>query len=145
MAEPVGTAVGVLSLGLQLYGTITKYLDAVKGRDRDLGSARHQAQTLRQCLSVIDSVVIQARKTHAVPSDAVEACILACETELKALQALVIRLQGPTTPAATISGKAKAKAIKYTFPFHKESMLELEKRLLSTNQVLQTGLHALGL
>ncbi|KAF6820392.1 hypothetical protein CPLU01_12746 [Colletotrichum plurivorum] len=145
MAEPVGTAVGILSLGLQLYGTITKYLDAVKGRERDLVSAQYQAHTLRQCLSVIDSVVTQARETHAAASDAVEACISACETELRALEALVIRLQGPTTPAATISAKAKARVVKYAFPFHKDSILALEKRLLSTNQVLQTGLHALGL
>ncbi|KAF6803109.1 hypothetical protein CSOJ01_11127 [Colletotrichum sojae] len=145
MAEPVGTAVGVLSLYLQLYTTITKSLDAVGGRDRDLTSARYQAQTLRQCLSLIDSVVSQARKRHATASDAVDAWISACETELKALEALVVRLQGSTTPAATISGKAKAKAKKYTFPFRKESILELEKRLLSTHQVLQTDLHALGL
>lgn len=31
------------------------------------------------------------------------------------------------------------------YPFHKDSVVDLEKRLGSTNDVLQTALHALGM
>lgn len=40
MAEPMGLAAAILSLGLQLYGAITKYLDAVKDRERDIRPRR---------------------------------------------------------------------------------------------------------
>lgn len=148
MAEPVGitgTAAGLVSLGLQLYDGINKYLGAVKGRQKDLDSARRLAETMQKCLRAINEAKESTTDASVTVSDAVSDCVFSCENELKALEALVTRLQGSTTPAETLSAKAKEKARKYTFPFHRDSILELEGRLHSTNQVLQTALHALGL
>ncbi|TEA12171.1 hypothetical protein C8034_v006580 [Colletotrichum sidae] len=148
MAEPVGvtgTAAGLVSLGLQLYGEISKYIDAVKGRKRDLANASRHAETLRMCLTAIDDVVSSNNNSKAA-EDAVDSCMLSCKDEVKELEALITRLRGPipTTPD-TFSAKIKEKGRQLSYPFHRESVLMLERRLDSTNGVLRTALHSLEL
>ncbi|EFQ25987.1 uncharacterized protein GLRG_01131 [Colletotrichum graminicola M1.001] len=149
MAEPVGitgTAAGLVSLGLQLYGEISKYLSAVKGRQKDLERARGHHQNLQMCLGAIANATSSSRGNNAQAYAAVNACILSCKSELRALEALVARLQGPSTPAGCmLSTKLREKGRQYTFPFHRESILKLKRRLESTNVVLQTALQTLGL
>ncbi|TDZ32420.1 hypothetical protein C8035_v012279 [Colletotrichum spinosum] len=148
MAEPVGitgTAAGLVSLGLQLYGEISKYIDAVKGRKRDLANASRHAETLHMCLTAIDDVVSSNNNSKAA-EDAVDSCMLSCNDEVKELEALITRLRGPisTTPD-TFSAKIKEKGRQLSYPFHRESVLMLERRLDSTNGVLRTALHSLEL
>lgn len=148
MAEPVGitgTAAGLVSLGLQLYSEISKYIDAVKGRKRDLEAARRHAKMLQKCLTAIDEATSSTNTTLSASNDAVEACVIACRDELQGLESLVARLRGPTAPADTLSAKAREKGRQLFYPFRKDSIIELEKRLASTNDVLQTALHALGM
>ncbi|KAK1564256.1 uncharacterized protein LY79DRAFT_136399 [Colletotrichum navitas] len=149
MAEPVGitgTAAGLVSLGLQLYGEISKYLSAVKGRQKDLDRARRHHQTLQMCVDAIAAATSSSRGNNAQTDAALSACVLSCESELRALEALVARLQGPSTPAdGVLSAKLREKGRQYAFPFHRESIIELERTLESTNGVLQTALQTLGL
>ncbi|KAK7424487.1 hypothetical protein QQX98_000452 [Neonectria punicea] len=148
MAEPVGitgTAAGLVSLGLQLYGEISKYLDAVESRQRDLDFARRQTTTLQQCLDAVRLATSTPKKNNATTSKTVNSCVVACEDELKALEALVTRLTGPKTQENTPSAKLRDKGRQYAFRFHRESILELEAKLSATNGVLQTALQTLGL
>ncbi|EWY92315.1 hypothetical protein FOYG_05891 [Fusarium oxysporum NRRL 32931] len=39
-----GSAFGTVSLGLQLFNEISKYLDSVEGRDEDLERAKNYAR-----------------------------------------------------------------------------------------------------
>ncbi|KAK2025518.1 hypothetical protein LX32DRAFT_567856 [Colletotrichum zoysiae] len=148
MAEPVGitgTAAGLVSLGLQLYGEISKYLNAVKGRQKDLDRARRHHQTLQMCMDAIAAATSSSRGNNAQTNAALNACVLSCESELSALKALVDRLQGPPSAAGgALSTKLREKGRQYAFPFHRESILELERMLESTNGVLQTALQTLG-
>ncbi|KAK1983654.1 hypothetical protein LZ30DRAFT_473910 [Colletotrichum cereale] len=149
MAEPVGitgTAAGLVSLGLQLYGEISKYLSAVKGRQKDLDRARRHHQNLQRCIDAIAAATSSSRVNNAQTNTALKSCVLSCNVELRALEALVARLQGPSTPSGgVLSAKLGEKGRQYAFPFHRESILELERTLESTNGVLQTALQTLGL
>lgn len=146
MADPLGiagTAAGLVSLGLQLYGEISKYIKAVKGREEDLRAARQNAEILRKCLNAIKGATASTNLTPTVSKDAVNECVASCIDELKQLEELLTRLRGSTAPADTLSSKFKAKGRQFIYPFHKDSVVDLEKRLASTNDVLQTALHAL--
>ncbi|KAK1960719.1 hypothetical protein LY78DRAFT_685417 [Colletotrichum sublineola] len=149
MAEPVGitgTAAGLVSLGLQLYGEISKYLSAVKGRQKDLDRARRHHQTLQMCMDAIAAATSSSRGNNAQADAALKACILSCESKLRALEALVARLQGPSTATGgVLSAKLREKGRQYAFPFHRESILELERTLEFTNGALQTALQTLDL
>ncbi|KAJ3535187.1 hypothetical protein NM208_g7235 [Fusarium decemcellulare] len=148
MAEPVGitgTAVGIVSLGLQLYTGISDYLDAVKGRDDDLRQAKEYAKTLQASLRAIEDALTKTRNDCSAAKDAVEECKNSCEAELKALGALLKELQGPVVAPVDRIAQAKSSLRKWSYPFNKRDIAKLENRLISTNEILQTALMALQL
>ncbi|CVL03497.1 uncharacterized protein FMAN_15162 [Fusarium mangiferae] len=98
MAEPVGitgTAVRIVSFGLQLYTGISEYLDAVKGRDEDLQSAKQYAKMLRDNLVLIEVAISAIGSEYTMAKYAIEQGKSSCEIELKALEALLQELKKP--------------------------------------------------
>lgn len=56
MADPIsvaGLVTGVISLGLQVAGGLSNYLDAVKGRSEELHSVKQQATNMKDQLLTI--------------------------------------------------------------------------------------------
>ncbi|KAF5603192.1 uncharacterized protein FSUBG_7416 [Fusarium subglutinans] len=144
MAEAAGTALGIISFGLQLYTGLSEYLDAVKGREEDLLGAKNNAKTLQCSLKAIEDTMSQVNG-NAMAQDAVEECKSSCESELKALYKLLNDLQGkPIDPADPIT-KVKSSMQKWSYPFKKKNIARLEERLKSANNVLKTALSALQL
>ncbi|KAF5551406.1 hypothetical protein FMEXI_3524 [Fusarium mexicanum] len=144
MAEAAGTALGIISFGLQLYTGLSEYLDAVKGREEDLLQAKNNAKTLQCSLKAIEDTMSQVNG-NAMTQDAVEECKSSCESELKALHKLLNDLQGkPIDPADPIT-KVRSSMQKWSYPFKKKNIARLEERLKSANNVLQTALSALQL
>ncbi|KAF5516418.1 hypothetical protein CGCS363_v001547 [Colletotrichum siamense] len=145
VAGILGTTAGLISQGLQVYGAISKYLEAVKGRQRELDSARRLGDNLKRCIDAISVATSKPSFRNLASSDPLDATLASCQSELVALEALVMRLQGPSAPISTISGRFLEKGRKLAFPFHRETMIELEKKLGSAIVVLQTAMQALGL
>ncbi|KAF9771514.1 hypothetical protein IL306_010837 [Fusarium sp. DS 682] len=143
MAEALGTAVGVISLGLQLYAGLSEYLDAVQGRDEDLQQAKRYAKTLQCSLTAIEDAMSKVNGDNIMAQDAVEECTSSCITELKALETLIRDLKG--APTEDPVAKATSSMRKWTYPFKKKNITKLEERLKSANDVLKTALSALQL
>ncbi|KAF5687003.1 hypothetical protein FDENT_5558 [Fusarium denticulatum] len=145
MAEAAGTAIGIISFGLQLYTGLSEYLDAVKGRDEDLLQARNNAKTLQCSLKAIEDAMSKVNGDHTMAQDAVEECKTSCQAELKALHQLLRDLKGaPVGPAGPVS-KARSSIHKWSYPFKRKSISRLEDRLKSANNVLKTALSTLQL
>ncbi|KAF4491020.1 hypothetical protein CGGC5_v001657 [Colletotrichum fructicola Nara gc5] len=122
MAEPVGitgTAAGLISLGLQLYSEISNYLDAVKGRQQDLDFARHQCASLKRRIDAIDAAITSPGFLPMVSRDALDSSVQGCQRELGALNELVLRLQGPSSPVSTVSAKLREKDLSQPLAFFK--------------------------
>ncbi|KAF5635830.1 hypothetical protein F52700_5142 [Fusarium sp. NRRL 52700] len=148
MADPVGiigTAIGVISFGLQLYTGITQYLDAVKGRDEDLQRAKQYANAFQASLKVLGDTILKANDEQAAAKIVVQDCKLSCEAELTALCALLNHLKGlPPLPDDPIS-KAKGSLQKWSYRFKQKNLSRLEERLKSANSILKLSLSALQL
>ncbi|KAK1849319.1 hypothetical protein CCHR01_08074 [Colletotrichum chrysophilum] len=145
VAGILGTTAGLISQGIQVYGAISKYLEAVKGIQRELDSARRLGDNLKRCIDAISVATSKPSFRNLASRDPLDATLASCQSELVALEALVMRLQGPSAPISTISGRFREKGRKLAFPFHRETMIELEKRLGSAIVVLQTAMQAFGL
>ncbi|KAF5553203.1 hypothetical protein FNAPI_6808 [Fusarium napiforme] len=145
MAEAAGTAIGIISFGLQLYTGLSEYLDAVKGRDEDLLQARNNAKTLQCSLKAIEDAMSKVTGDHTIAQDAVEECKSSCQAELKALHQLLRDLKGTAVGPAGPVSKARGTIHKWSYPFKKKSINRLEERLKSTNNVLKTALSTLQL
>ncbi|KAG4262739.1 hypothetical protein FPRO03_10102 [Fusarium proliferatum] len=148
MAEPVGitgTAVGMLSFGLQLYTGISEYLDAVKGRDEDLQSAKQYAKMLRDNLVSIEVAISAIGSEYTVARYAIEQCKSSCETELKGLEVLLLELKGPMVEPTNRTEQVKNSLRTFSYPFKKKDIARLQDRLSLTNNAFHTAALALQL
>lgn len=140
MADPVGivgTAAGIVSLGLQLYGGITTYCDALEGREDDLASARAQLDSLRDSLVTIQSVLPSLVSATASTGSSISPPIVReCEKELSQLDTLLQELAGSSTSTKKLKDRVKT----LRFPFRRDNLMKLEDRLHKTNAVFQTAL-----
>ncbi|OTB01766.1 hypothetical protein M426DRAFT_25371 [Hypoxylon sp. CI-4A] len=146
MADPVGiagTAVGIVSLGLQLYDGLKGYLDDYKGRDRYVSEALTHLDRLRSSTSLIESVIPVLRNGHHNPSQTVLLCLKDSETEMKLLDT---ELQKFTRTAATdLKGKLKETTRKIQFPFSRPDLEKLASSLDRINTRLTIALQVLQL
>ncbi|KAH6949205.1 hypothetical protein DER45DRAFT_600137 [Fusarium avenaceum] len=148
MADPVGiagTAVGIVSFGLQLYTGVSEYLDAVEGREEDLRQANTYAKTLWTSLKSIEDAMRNIDSHHTIPKDAVEECKASCEIELKSLDSVLKGLRGSPVNPANLASSVRSSVRKLSYPFKKKSITKLEEKLNSTNNVLKIALLALQL
>lgn len=148
MAEPVGitgTAVGIVLFGLQLYTGISEYLDAVKGRDEDLQSAKQYAKMLRDNLMSIEVAISAIGSEFTVARYAIEQCKSSCKTELTALKVLLLELKFPMVEPTNRTEQVKNSLRKFSYPFKKKDIARLQDRLGLTNNAFHTATLALQL
>ncbi|KAF5248220.1 hypothetical protein FANTH_6012 [Fusarium anthophilum] len=148
MAEPAGitgAAIGIVSFGLQLYTGISEYLDALKGRDKDLQFVKQHTGTLQDYLRSIEEALDTIGSDYTVARHAIERCKCSCEVELRGLETLLQELRAPFENRFNRTVKVKNSRRKFSYPFNKKSIVRLQERLNSTNNVLNMAILALQL
>ncbi len=153
MADPLsvaglvaGLAAGLVSLGLQVCGGITQYLDALDCRDQDMVSVRQQTISLQNTLRAVEPSLAQLQSDHQAAAAAVHDCIAGCKSELRALLTLVTDLTGcDQPPRAGRRDKLKSQGKKLLYPFSRPKLNQLETRLRNANGAFQLALQTLGL
>lgn len=142
-AEPVGivgTAAGVISLGLQLYAGISKFLNDIKARDGDISSATQHAEGLKNALDEMKTSAARVPSSRLASGSAALTVVNSCEGELRALEKLLDQLRDSGAPPADLKGKLKEAKKKLRYPYCRDELLLLEERLQKVNGVLQTAL-----
>lgn len=148
MADPLsvaGLATGLVSLGLQTYGGITKYIDALDCREQDIASIKQQNDSLRKTVQVVETSLAQLQCGHQRPTAAARDCLGSCKNELQALDDLLAQLTGFGQPTTGRRNKIKSRGKKLLYPFSRPKLEQLETRLRNTNLTLQLALQALGM
>ncbi|KAK9772528.1 putative Kinetochore-associated protein MTW1 [Seiridium cardinale] len=88
MAEIVGLAAGLLSFSFQVYGGISSYVNAVRGRKEHLIVVSTHVEDLRRCLEAIRDIIPGLEARNVAAHAAVKAALISCEAEMKALKNL---------------------------------------------------------
>ncbi|KAI1126305.1 hypothetical protein F5Y10DRAFT_244983 [Nemania abortiva] len=146
MADPVsvvGTAVGVVSLGLQVYGGLKQYLHDLNSRNTRVAKTLAYLEQLKATLDAIGTASQSLRTQHQAPADAVLSCLHSCSTEMRDLQ----RKLQETQPSQQISVKGKMKEFKkkFEYPFHISTLEEMGENLKRITDQLLLGAQGLGL
>ncbi|KAK8063198.1 hypothetical protein PG996_007850 [Apiospora saccharicola] len=147
MADPLsvaGLAAGVVSLGLQVTGSLVSYFDAIKNRDDDLALAKRYANTIQLSINHLRSSAAYTSASQ-VARDNIRASVDACKVQLQALSELVDRLSTSQGGASTIRHKIRDSSNKLVYAFHRPDIKELEDRLSRANVALQGAMQVLGL
>ncbi|KAI0430275.1 hypothetical protein F5Y09DRAFT_356106 [Xylaria sp. FL1042] len=143
MADPLsvaGLVTGVISLGLQVASGLSDYLDAVKGRTEELGSAKRQAIEMKDLLLTIKDLLPRVESSFPESATMIQRHVESCDAELSALHALLSELSQPTSSSSGIRLKLSEQKKKLTYPFNRSHISRLEERLAKVNNMLQTAL-----
>ncbi|KAI1271758.1 hypothetical protein F5Y07DRAFT_404106 [Xylaria sp. FL0933] len=143
MVDPLsiaGLVTGVVSLGLQVAGGLSDYLDAVKGRTEELGSAKRQTTEMKESLLTIKDLLLQVENTFPKSAIMIKRHVNSCDAELSALHALLSELSQPSPSGTGIRLKLSEQKKKLTYPFNRSHISRLEERLTKVNNTLQTAL-----
>lgn len=144
MADIVGTAIGAVSLGLQVCEGLYKYCRAVKGRTKEIEDISRQVQALESTFRTLDNVL--SRETLLQTSDqtavaSVITCFDKCEDGVKDL-AKFLRSIGGVNGSCDVKGRIKDAGKSLAFGFRQgvvASLLQKVQALTATAQfALQT-------
>ncbi|SCN66212.1 uncharacterized protein FFB20_13807 [Fusarium fujikuroi] len=133
----VGSAVGIISLGIQVCQGLVSYLQSFKSQDQEIQDSIKEAQTI---VSLFNSVkyVLLTLDQHSARVIAVVDCLNDCEKKLRELQLFLHKLQKSSEPIKNTRQKIKDARHSFAYPF-------LEGKLLSLRQSLQNLLQNLDL
>lgn len=148
MSDPLSiaaSAAGLVSLGLQVCGGITRYLDALDCREQDISSSRQRNESLQKLLPVIEFSLNQLRSDHHAVTAAAQDCLDACKTDFKDLENLLVDLTSSGRANSGKTSKIASHGKKLLYPFKRSKLQELNGKLSRTTQSLQLALQALGL
>ncbi len=131
MADPLsiaGLAAGLVSLGIQVCGGITQYMDALDCREQDMASVKQQNLSLERTLRAVKASLAQLQDgDYQEAAAAVRDCVAGCNTELQALQALVADLSDcDVSPTAGRRDKIKSQGKRLLYPFSRPKLDQLE-------------------
>ncbi|KAI1212000.1 uncharacterized protein F4807DRAFT_417216 [Annulohypoxylon truncatum] len=146
MVDPVGitgTAVGIISLCVQVYGGINSHLDDFKDRDSYVIRVTTYLNRLRDLVRIIESVAPSFQNEHSTPSQNVVLCLRDCEVQLRALDIEVQKYQ--STPFTDFKGKLKETKKRFQFPFGRPELEKLADHLDRINGLLLVAIQGLGL
>ncbi|KAI0554556.1 hypothetical protein F4679DRAFT_526522 [Xylaria curta] len=146
MTDPLsiaGTAVGVVSLGLQVYSGVKQYLDHFHARDERVSIALTYLDQLKAAVDVVDGATRSLQVQHQVPTDVVLSCLQACMAEMQKFQGKLEEFM----PSHQNSSNNKLKQIrkKLEYPFQIDSIEEIEKSLRRILDQLAIAIHGLEL
>ncbi|KAF1997442.1 hypothetical protein P154DRAFT_578863 [Amniculicola lignicola CBS 123094] len=143
MSDP-GTAVGVVSLGLQVLQGLTTYYSQFKSFSTEISAVVGRIENLHLILSALDIPVRKLERDEPI-SAAVRQCIDNCQAGINDLEAYRRKCGEVPLPSTQKEDRMRLIANKLLFPFRKNSLEDLGKILDRLQLSLDTIIHALQL
>ncbi|KAF5707938.1 hypothetical protein FMUND_10803 [Fusarium mundagurra] len=135
-----GSAFGTVSLGIQLFTEITKYLDSVEGRDEDLERAKNYARDFQSSLIALRTWASVTGFSDTDLERAINQGQTNCAGAINTLSATVAELKGQDPIPNSRTSKVRNLYVKLKYPFKKQNLENLEKQLFNTISVLKFAL-----
>lgn len=147
MADPVsgaGTAVGVISLGIQVCQGLMSYYENWKSFDDDIAHLYAKSNKLRITLENLEYTLPKLRHSNANVMTDVEEKIVSSLKEIGKLEKALNKCRSSVS-ANTIQQKGYRLLQKTFYPFKKATIQELENNVTDLEHNLKTSLHSLTL
>ncbi|KXG49147.1 uncharacterized protein PGRI_030170 [Penicillium griseofulvum] len=139
MSDPIsvaGTAVGIISLGLQVCGEIVSFCQAWQGFNEDIETISQKANSLRMPLRALRELIEDFRTTDPSIATDLEEKAKSIEQAVKRLKTATDRYSSTTSDKDSFRFQVK----KAAYPFRKEGLRDIASDLDSVQGVLDTAL-----
>ncbi|KGO77406.1 hypothetical protein PITC_047790 [Penicillium italicum] len=138
MADLAGTAVGIISLGLQLCQGIVSYSEAWRGYDDEIQNARNKAKALRMLLKTLRDTIEELQQTRPEVAADLEEKAMSMQNSIEKLRKIVDRFKPARSEA--FPEKVRTQLKKSVYYFQRESLQDMQNHLDQIQNVLQTTL-----
>ncbi|KFZ04968.1 hypothetical protein V501_08817 [Pseudogymnoascus sp. VKM F-4519 (FW-2642)] len=142
MAELAGTAVGAISLGIQVCQGLVEYYGSWKDAPRDVARMCQSIRSLEERLNAVNTVV----KNNGIASQAgsgVQSGIDSCVASIAELQSQLIKVQEISGPS--IWSKVHGHGRRLLYPFRESTLLKLNGIVAEMRENLSFALDVLQL
>lgn len=143
MVDP-GTAVGVISLGLQVLQSLATYYSQFASFSAEITAVVERIQSLCVIIDSLDGAVQRLQRDEPI-SAAVRQCIDACKAGIWDLEVYQKKCGEITLIPTTIEDKIRLVRKRLLFPFRKGTLEDLQKILDRLQSNVDTIVHALHL
>jgi hypothetical protein len=147
MSEPfsvASSAVGIVSLGLQVTQGLVAYYSHFKAFDRDIAEISRKADGLSRILQVLKGPLRKFEIDDAPVPAQVRTAISASEEGLRNLNDWIEKY-GKVEPPGNIEDRLRILKKRTLFPFRRDTLLGLKSTLESLQSNLDTAIHVLHL
>ena len=149
MGDPfsaAGTAVGIISLGIQVCQGLVSYYDKWKSFDDDIAQIQDRLNGLKQTLENLErNIVPKFRSSNAREVEDVDKKILSCCSGIHKLRVILAQCQSSAPTSNTVHRKAYRLLQKTFYPFKRTTLLELSTILSNLQENLHTSMLSLML
>ncbi|CAJ2511381.1 Uu.00g070060.m01.CDS01 [Anthostomella pinea] len=146
MADPLsvaGSAVGIISLGIQVTQSLFDYYTAVKSQHSDISYTAERLESLLELLELLRNH-IQDRRFQADEEESIrkiESLIQECEECIQELQGEADKFK--KTPVTTIQSAVKATARRAAYPFRRSTLEKLDEDITEVTDRLKLAIQVL--
>ncbi|KAH7120525.1 hypothetical protein EDB81DRAFT_861623 [Dactylonectria macrodidyma] len=149
MADPLsvaGSAVGIISLGIQVFRGLYDYIGSVQNRDKDLVAASDQISNLIRIFQALDDLVPKIQQLPSTDSKAIQSlqkCVQDSEQGINELRVLLESLHN--TPANNIKAKLKNTGKLLAFGVRRDDLLRMQEKVLALTATSEFALQVINL
>ncbi|KAJ5805275.1 hypothetical protein N7474_011162 [Penicillium riverlandense] len=143
MADPLsalGTALNVISLGLQVREEIVSYCRAWRGIHQELQEVANKADGLEAPLEALREIIQETQLTDPEIAEDLQTKLGALRGGIERVQASIHKWR-PTISPESVRDKIRAQGKRAAYPFRKDMLRELANELDSVQINLHTTLH----
>lgn len=144
MADVLGTAVGVISLGLQVTQGISSYYSSFRDQIVEINSITQKAEVLEASLAILQTSLPNLRADHATSTAQVQLAITSCRDGMRRLDEILQKFRANPNPTGKRE-KIQALSNKAKYPFRQDTLQNLAGIVGGLQDNLNTALAILQL
>jgi hypothetical protein len=127
MSDPLsvaGSAVGIISLGIQVCQGLISYLQSFKSQDQDIQDSLNDIQTVTSILYSLKDVLPKVDKS-ASETPAIRRCLAESEEKLREFQQFSLKLRANESPKHDVLGRMDHARRALLYPFREGKLKSL--------------------
>ncbi|KAF5252645.1 hypothetical protein FANTH_2540 [Fusarium anthophilum] len=147
MSDPLsvaGSAVGIISLGIQVCQGLISYLQSFKGQDQEIQDSLNDVQTVTSILCALKGILPKVDKCSS-ETPVIRQCLIETEEKLREFQHLSLKLRGTQITEHDVLAKMDHTRRALLYPFREGKLKSLCQSLKGVLQNLSLWGIAVGI
>lgn len=148
MSDPLsvaGSAVGIISLGIQVSQGVYNYISSMRGRDKDIDTASTQVSHLLRTFQALSDLIPKIQSLPDSDTEAIQTlrqCLQESERGVEELRVLLESLQNVV--ASDLKGKIKNTGRLLSFGLRREGLTQIQDKVLRLTETTELALQVIN-